>query len=295
MQTPKKEWWEAQKKSIFDEVKIHERLVRAAVIRVKGNLTGQTSNCLGSQESNESEAVRGKKKKALSKMKTLEEAIEFDAKELQEKIYEVDNWKHADDVSIGRGMRKTEKWDEEFGKILQMMRDLKTLQRGYDVDGEEIKCNEMDEVVDDLREELKEVKQKIVNEDKERKLYSLDTTKVSKVNLPMFGGEDHEDFSKFKEDIGKGFVTNRISRDEQLIKLRECLKGNARKVVPNSNVTDIKEAWRILKLAFGNPIKIIKQRKEALLKLGHLPRKRPGDNFNAQIGWYIDLTTFLMN
>ena len=62
MQTPKKEWWEARKKSIFDEVKIHERLVRAAVIRVKGNLTGQTSNCLGFQESNESEAVRGCKR-----------------------------------------------------------------------------------------------------------------------------------------------------------------------------------------------------------------------------------------
>ena len=132
-----------------------------------------------------------------------------------------------------------------------------------------------------------------MNEDNERQLYSLDTTKVSKVNLPTFEGKDCEDFSKFKENIEKGFVTNRISRDEQIIKLRECLKGHARKRVPDSNVTDIKEAWRILKLTFGNPIKIIKQRKEALMKLGPLPRKGPRNNFNAQIAWYIDLTTFL--
>ena len=70
------------------------------------------------------------------------------------------------------------------------------------------------------------------------------------------------------------------------------LKGNARKLIPDSNVTDINEAWKILEKGFGNPIKIIKQRKEALLKLGSMPRK-VGNNLNVQIAWYIDLTTFL--
>ena len=291
MQPQRKEWWEARKKSISDEVKAHERLVKAAVTRVKGNMTNQASNSLDSQESNASEIARGKKKKALSKMKGLEEAIESDAKDLQEKIDEVGDWKQEDDVSIGRGMRKAEKWDEELGKIVQMMRELKTLQREYDVDESEVKCEEMARIVANLKDEVKEVKQRIVKEDNERQLYSLDTAKVSKVNLPIFGGKDHEDFSKFKEDIEKGFVTNRTSKDEQIIKLRECLKGYARKLVPDSNVTDIKEAWRILKLAFGDPTKIIQQRTEALLKLGGKPKSTP--NLNTEIGWYIDLTTFL--
>ena len=123
MQPQRKEWWETRKKSIFDEVKAHERLVKAAVTRVKGNMTNQASNSLDSQESNGSEIASGKKKKALSKMKGLDEAIESDAKDLQEKIDEVEDWKHEDDVSIGRGMRKAEKWNEELGKIVQMMRD----------------------------------------------------------------------------------------------------------------------------------------------------------------------------
>ena len=291
MQPQKKEWWKARKKSNFDEVKAHERLVRAAVTKVKGNMTNQASNSLDSQESNASEIARGKKKKALSKMKGLEEAIESDAKDLQDKIYEVEDWKLEDDVSIGRGMKKAEKWDEELGKIVQMMRELKTLQREYDVDESEVQCEGMGRIVADLKNEVKEVKQRIVKEDNERQLYSLDTAKASKVNLPTFGGKDHEDFSKFKEDIEKGFVTNRTSKNEQIIKLRECLNGYARKVVPDSNVTDIKEAWRILKLTFGDPTKIIQQRTEALLKLGEKPKSTP--NHNTEIGWYIDLTTFL--
>merc|ERR1711954_339457 len=291
MPTQNKEHWKTQASEILERLKSHESQLRAAVTRAKGNILAPASHSSASIESNASEASTGKRKKALSKMKTLELAIENDAKELQEKIYEVDDWKQADDVSIGRGMKKIEKWDEELVKIVQMMRDMQTLQREFDVDEREIKCDEMDEVVNCLREDVKEVKRKIVKEDNERQLYSLDTTKVSKVNLPTFEGKDCEDFSKFKENIEKGFVTNRISRDEQIIKLRECLKGYARKMVPDSNVTEIKEAWRILKQAFGNPIKIINQRMEALMKLGMKPKSM--SNHNAETAWYIDLTTFL--
>ena len=78
-----------------------------------------------------------------------------------------------------------------------MMRELKTLQREYDVDESEVNCEEIVRTVADLKDEVKEVKQRIVKEDNERQLYSLDTPKVSKVNLPIFGGEDHEDFNKF--------------------------------------------------------------------------------------------------
>ena len=79
----------------------------------------------------------------------------------------------------------------------------------------------MKKLVEDLEEGVEKVKENIVREDNKRELYSLDPVKVSKVSLPTFGGQDHEDFSKFKEDIEKGFKTNRISRDKQIIKLWE--------------------------------------------------------------------------
>ena len=93
-------------------------------------------------------------------------------------------------------MKKAEKWQEDLEKIVVIMREMKkTLKREHDVEEGEIKCDEVCKTVDDLREDLKEVKQKIADEDNKRQLYSLDTTKTSKVNLPTFGGKDHEDFS----------------------------------------------------------------------------------------------------
>ena len=79
----------------------------------------------------------------------------------------------------------------------------------------------MKKLVEDLEEGVEKVKENIVREDNKRELYSLDPVKVSKVSLPTFGGQDHEDFSKFKEDIKEGFRTNRTSKKEQIIKLRE--------------------------------------------------------------------------
>ena len=224
-------------------------------------------------------------------MKTNAESIESDASKLQDKIYRVRDWKLEDDVAIGRGLKMAEKWDKDLEKIVQMMRELKTLQREHDVEETEIEVEKLKKLVEDLEENVEEVKEKIAKEDNERELYSLDKTKVNKVELPTFAGKDHEDFSKFKEDVEKRFKTNRTSRDEQIIKLRECLKGHARKLVPDSNVTEIKEAWSILKQAFGNPIKIINQRKEALMKLGARPKDTA--NLDAVIAWYIDITTFL--
>ena len=283
MPTYQKEYWNKQATEILHLLKSRERQLRAAVTRAKGNITAPASNT--------SELARGKRKKALSKMKTNAESIESDASKLQDKIYRVRDWKLEDDVAIGRGLKMAEKWDKDLEKIVQMMRELKTLQREHDVEETEIEVDRLKKLVEELEEEVEEVKEKIAKEDNERELYSLDPVKVSKVNLPTFGGKDHEDFSKFKEDIEKGFKTNRITRDEQIIKLRECLKGCARKLVPDSNVTDIKEAWRILKQAFGNPIKIINQRKEALMKLGMKPNSVT--NLDAEIAWYIDMTTFL--
>ena len=99
MQTQRKEWWEAQKKSILDEFKAHERLVKAAVKRVKGNLMKSTSNSLGSQKSNASEVARDEEKEVLSKIQGLEEgALESNDKKLQEKNGDVDETENYEGV-----------------------------------------------------------------------------------------------------------------------------------------------------------------------------------------------------
>ena len=99
--------------------------------------------------------------------------------------------------------------------------DERTLKREFDIEETEVECERLKKLVEDLEEGVEKVKENIVREDNKRELYSLDPVKVSKVSLPTFGGQDHEDFSKFKEDIKEGFRTNRTSKKEQIIKLRE--------------------------------------------------------------------------
>ena len=98
MPTQRKKWWETQKRGIIDEVKAHKRLVKAAFKRAKGNLMESTSNSFGSQESNASEVAKDKEKKVLSKMKGLEEAIESNDEELQEKNDDVDEMENCEGV-----------------------------------------------------------------------------------------------------------------------------------------------------------------------------------------------------
>ena len=80
--TQNKEHWKGKVTETLQLMKSHERQLRAAVTRVKGNITAPTSNASVSGESTASEVARGKRKEVLSKMKTYEESIESDVSKL---------------------------------------------------------------------------------------------------------------------------------------------------------------------------------------------------------------------
>ena len=65
-------------------------------------------------------------------------------------------------------------------------------------------------------------------------LFTQDNKKPMTVKFPSFSGASEEDYSKFKEEILKAFVQNRIQKTDQLSKLRECLKNHAKILVPDS-------------------------------------------------------------
>ena len=90
----------------------------------------------------------------------------------------------------------------------------------------------------------------------------------------MYEGRDEEDYGKFKDEIERAFVQNRISRSDKVSKLRECLRGHAKRLIPESNTNDIDKAWEALDKAFGKPARLMKHRKVALDKLGSLPLEK---------------------
>ena len=62
---------------------------------------------------------------------------------------------------------------------------------------------------------------------------------------------------------------NRIPQSDMVDKLRENLKGQALKRVPES-VKNIDTAWQNLSEAFGSPMIVLKERLKSLAKLGNL-------------------------
>ena len=99
------------------------------------------------------------------------------------------------------------------------------------------------------------------------------SAKVDKVKLPTFGGKESEDYEKFKSDLLKGFAQNRVTQADKLSKLRECLYGEAKKLVPHSISSSADDALKVLDEAYGDSMRLFKYRMEYFYKLGKQPKE----------------------
>ena len=83
---------------------------------------------------------------------------------------------------------------------------------------------------------------------------------------------------------------------DRITKLRSCLKGNALSLVPESSVKSIDDAWSALESAYGSPERLMRNKKEAITKLGIIPKENSGKglpNFKNQITWFLQLESLI--
>ena len=78
----------------------------------------------------------------------------------------------------------------------------------------------------ELSKNVGEVTKKIVEQDRTRELYTLDTLKTEKIKYPVFEGKESEDFFKFKREMENAFVSNRVSKKDKLAKLLDAYKSH---------------------------------------------------------------------
>ena len=64
-------------------------------------------------------------------------------------------------------------------------------------------------------------------------------------------------------------------------------------MVPESITANIDEAWEALNKAFGEPDRLMDHRKEALVKLGPLPKDNARGGLKAKVEWYLQLEALL--
>ena len=193
-------------------------------------------------------------------------------------------------------MRNIDKWKKEMNKIIETKREFKIMVEKNQFTEDDVPISQVEGVVKDLKADMDAAILSIENEDNIRALYTLDITPVTDpVKLPKFSGKEGEDFHLFKEEMERGFIQNRISRADQILKLRECLSGPALALVPKSTVTTVDEAWSVLKKSYGDAYRIIKFRKDELIKVGKLPKvnERDKGGYNQQIAWFLKVENLL--
>ena len=119
----------------------------------------------------------------------------------------------------------------------------------------------------------------------------MSKSKAANVKLPSFSGAIEEDFSKFKKEVKKGFLSNKVRRDDQPSKLRECLKGNAKKLIPVS-MDCIEDCWSALEAMYGDPSRIMNARKKKIKLMGKFPSDETSPTSNhlsSQIEWLLTM------
>ena len=213
------------------------------------------------------------------------------AKTLSNEVKEVDDWTEAEDNIVEEYMGKIEGWK----KTLEMLKDktysLEKNTNLHNLDNTSLEAAKG--LMKTLESETLIVIEDIRTEDVTRCLYSLGNSKAAHVKLPSFSGAVEEDFSKFKSEVTKGFLANKVRRDDQPSKLRECLRGSAKKLIPTS-MECINDCWSTLQAMYGDPSRVMKARKKKIKQMGKFPSDETSPTSNhlgSQIEWLLTIET----
>ena len=236
-----------------------------------------------------------KKSIAIKKAKTKIEHILSDADALVDEVNKVGSWKDQENIEVSRALRNISNWKKKLDEIINSKRELMGVVAENDICEDDLEIATTEAMVENISSEVKRVTEEIIEEENMRELYTLDSDKVDKVKLPVYEGKDEEDYGKFKEDMEKAFVQNRISKSDKVAKLRECLRGHAKRLIPESITNDIEKAWEALDKAFGKPARLMRFRKAALDKLGSLPKENAKSGVKGHVEWYLELEGLLQS
>ena len=172
----------------------------------------------------------------------------------------------SEDIEVAIG--KFNNWKKRLERIKEKAYAIKRNSDCYDLDDHRVSSALRE--VENLEQNLNSAVEQLKFEDDKRCVYSLSNSRTASIKLPVFHGDDHEDFSKFKKEMEKGMRINHVRRYAQVAKLRECLRELSKKLIPET-MEDINEAWNILSDAFGDPTKVMAARKWKLSDLSPFP------------------------
>jgi hypothetical protein len=102
---------------------------------------------------------------------------------------------------------------------------------------------------------------------------------------PSPAGEPSEDFIMFKDKAARD---NRISKRDQVEKLREVLTGKTLAYLPQDGIGDIENAWEYLDQAFGNPYTLLNFRLNKIREMVGLTNMVEENDPQFAADWYLE-------
>ena len=213
--------------------------------------------------------------------------------QLSTEILKFDDWGDAPDNDIEIAMNKVDDWKRKMEKLREKSYAIQRNTMSFNLDQSTMRSSKA--LVNTLSSELDIVVDNIQFEDGKRCLYSQNRSKVAAVKFPTFGGDIDEDFSKFEKEVKKAFSSNRVRRDDQVSKLRECLKRHPKSLIPSS-MDNIEDAWKVLKTIFGDAARTMKAKQAKIASMGRMPRNETNRvQLELQIEWLIKLELTLQD
>ena len=199
-----------------------------------------------------------------------------------------EHWKEKSESEVCQAMKDLSIWQKNLERLSTTFREYEKLSIAA---GSDTNFESDSDDFENIRVKLKEVVLAVKNEDERRNLQTLLPSKADKIKYPVFSGDPGEDLVRFKVKMQECFKKNRVPYSDQLDKLRENLRGQALKRVPET-LKSLETAWDNLSEAFGSPIVVLKERLKTLAKLGTVP---PDTNPAKQISWFLDFESALQD
>ena len=202
-----------------------------------------------------------------------------------------DYWKNVPDGVIEKTMKELTRWDSTYSRAVKYYHEFSALDQVYHDELDEIDIVfPTKKILATLKRQYENTKREVVNEDEEvRGLFTLESNRGQMLKYPEFSGELCQDFTAFKEKMLIRFRRNKICKGDQLDKLRECLKGQALRLVPHS-IKRIEDAWNTLNNAFGDPTRILQHRLSQLKQLGQYDDQK---NYKRKVEYLIQFEGIL--
>ena len=149
---------------------------------------------------------------------------------MKQEVTQYGNYLAVEDHIITEGIKSRKPWKTQAAQIAKDLTNLKALINTNGIANIDISTLEGN--ISNLQNTIPAKIKNIEDADKKQGLYSDRLAKPCPAELPTFGGTPSEDFIVFKDDFETAVTDNRVSKSDQLGKLRKALIGDAANRVP---------------------------------------------------------------